>query len=46
MPLRKSASKKAWGQNYGTERKHGKSKKQAAAIAYSVQRRAKGKRSR
>ncbi len=43
MPLRKGSSRKTWTQNYKTERKHGKSKKQSAAIAYAVQRRAKGR---
>lgn len=41
MPLDKSGSKEAWGKNYGTEIHAGKSPDQAAAIAYSVQRKAK-----
>ncbi len=43
MPLRKGSSRSTWVTNFKTERKHGKSKKQAAAIAYAVQRRAKGR---
>jgi len=44
MPLVKSASKKALSQNIATEIRHGKPQKQAVAIAYSEQRRArKGK---
>jgi len=43
MPLKKSASKKAFAANLKTELKHGKKKKQALAIAYSVQRKAKKK---
>lgn len=42
MPLKKSASKKAVGQNIKTEMKAGKPRKQAIAIALSVQRRARG----
>lgn len=41
MPLKKSASKKAFVQNLKTEIAHGKPKKQALAIAYSVKRKAK-----
>ena len=41
MPLRKSSSKKAVGQNIRAERKAGKPEKQAVAIALSVQDRAK-----
>lgn len=41
MPLIKSKSKKAIGKNIATEIKAGKPPKQAAAIAYSVQREAK-----
>lgn len=41
MPLKKSPSKKALTQNIKTEIKAGKPQKQAAAIAYSVQRKAK-----
>lgn len=44
MPLKKSASKKAFVSNLKTELKHDKPKKQALAIAYSVQRKAKGKK--
>lgn len=43
MPLRRGKSRSTWAANYKTERKHGKPKKQAAAIAYAVQRRAKGR---
>lgn len=42
MPLQKSSSKKAFTKNLKTELKAGKPKKQALAIAYDVQRRAKG----
>lgn len=41
MPLVKSTSKKARGQNIATEIRAGKPPKQAAAIAYSIQREAK-----
>lgn len=41
MPLVKSASKKAMSRNIKTEMAAGKPQKQAVAIAYSVQRRAK-----
>ena len=41
MPLIKSTSKKARGKNIATEIRAGKDPKQAAAIAYSVQREAK-----
>ena len=41
MPLKKSASKSALQDNIKTEVKSGKEPKQAAAIAYSVQRQAK-----
>ncbi len=41
MPLKKSASKKAFKENVKKEIKSGKKPKQAAAIAYSVQRNAK-----
>ena len=41
MPLKKSASKKAREQNIRTEIKAGKPPKQAVAIGYSVQRKAK-----
>lgn len=43
MPLKKSKSKAAFVSNLKTELKHGKPKKQALAIAYSVQRKAKRK---
>ena len=42
MPLVKSGSKKAMGQNIKTEMAAGKPQKQAVAIAYSVARRSKG----
>jgi hypothetical protein len=38
MPLKKSTSKKAFGQNVKTEMAAGKPQKQAVAIAYSEQR--------
>lgn len=41
MPLIKSTSKKAIGKNIATEIRAGKPPKQAAAIAYSMQREAK-----
>lgn len=44
MPLKKSGSKAAVGQNIKTEMKAGKPQKQAVAIALDVQRRAKGKK--
>lgn len=40
MPLVKSSSKKAVGQNYKAERAAGKPPKQAIAIALNVQRQA------
>jgi len=43
MPLKKSGSKKAFESNLKAELKVGKPKKQALAIAYSVQREAKKK---
>lgn len=46
MPLRKSASKKAVGDNIKTEVKAGKPKKQAIAIALDTQRRAGGRKNR
>jgi hypothetical protein len=46
MPLIKSKSKKAVGPNYKAEIAAGKPKKQAIAIALSVQRRAAGKKAR
>ena len=41
MPLKKSKSKKAVGDNIKAEMKAGKPQKQAVAIALSVQRKAK-----
>lgn len=43
MPLVKSASKEAFSTNVAKERGAGKPIKQALAIAYSTQRRARGK---
>ena len=43
MPLVKSGSKKAFGENVKREMRAGKPQKQAVAIAYSVQRKAGGK---
>ncbi len=43
MPLTKSSSKKAVGQNIKAERKAGAPLKQAVAIALSTQRRARAK---
>ena len=43
MPLKKSASKKAFKSNLKAELRAGKPKKQALAIAYSVKRRARNK---
>ena len=40
MPLKKSSSKEAFGQNVGAELAAGKPKKQALAIAFDTQRRA------
>lgn len=44
MPLKKSSSKKAFGQNVATEMRAGKPQKQAVAIAYSVKREAEGRK--
>lgn len=44
MPLKKSPSKKAFKKNIAEEIKAGKKPSQAAAIAYSVQRKAKAKK--
>ncbi len=44
MPLVKSASKGAFRRNIKTEMAHGKPQKQAVAIAYSVKRKAQGKK--
>lgn len=43
MPLKHSTSKKAFEHNVRAEMKAGKPPKQAVAIAYSVQRKAKSK---
>ena len=43
MPLKKSSSKKAFKENIKAEVKAGKKPNQAVAIAYSVQKRAKGR---
>jgi len=45
MPLNKSSSKKAFQENLITEIKSGKPIKQALAIAYSIKRSAKKRRS-
>lgn len=44
MPLNKSGSKKAFGQNVRAEVKAGKPVKQAVAIAYATQRKASGRK--
>ena len=44
MPLKKSTSKEAFKSNIRAEVNAGKSQAQSVAIAYSVQRRAKGKK--
>lgn len=44
MPLRKCASQNCFERNLKTELKSGKPIKQALAIAYSVQRKAKAKK--
>lgn len=44
MPLKKSASKKAFSENVKTEMAHGKLQKQAVAIAYATQRKAQAKK--
>jgi hypothetical protein len=44
MPLVKSASKGAFRKNIKAEMKAGKPQKQALAIAYSVKRKAQGKK--
>lgn len=44
MPLVKSKSKKAFSSNIRKEIQAGKPQKQAVAIAYSVKRKAKGKK--
>ncbi len=40
MPLIKSTTKKAFGENVSTEMNAGRPQKQALAIAYSIKRRA------
>lgn len=40
MPLKKSASKRAFGENVAAEMRAGKPQRQALAIAYSVKREA------
>jgi hypothetical protein len=44
MPLKKSTSKKAFKENIKAEVNAGKPLKQSVAIAYAVQRKAKGKK--
>jgi hypothetical protein len=44
MPLMKSKSKKAFGENVAKEREAGKPEKQAVAIAYAVKRESEHKR--
>jgi hypothetical protein len=44
MPLKKGKSKKTLQDNIRTEIKAGKKPNQAAAIAYSIQRKSKGKK--
>ena len=44
MPLTKSTSKKAFSKNVSAEVKAGRPQRQAVAIAYSVKRKAAGKR--
>jgi hypothetical protein len=46
MPLKKSKSDKAVGENIKTELAAGKKRSQAIAIALSTQRRAKGKKAK
>jgi hypothetical protein len=46
MPLKKSTSKKAFSSNVRAEMRAGKPQKQAVAIAYSVKRKAAGKKKR
>ena len=46
MPLKKSASKKAFSENVKTEMAHGKPQKQALAISYAVKREAQKKASK
>lgn len=44
MPLKQGTSNKTRSENIATEIRHGKDPKQAAAIAYSVQRKNEGKK--
>ena len=44
MPLKKSTSKKAFGENVKAEIKAGRPQKQAVAIAYATKRAAQGKK--
>lgn len=44
MPLKKSASKKAFKSNVAAEIRSGKKPSQAVAIAYSVKRKAQGRK--
>lgn len=46
MPLKKSSSKKALKKNIATEVKAGRPVKQAVAIAFSVKRKASGKKAK
>ena len=46
MPLNKSTSKKAFSQNVAAEMNAGRPQKQAVAIAYSVKRKAAGKKTK
>lgn len=44
MPLKKSASKRAFSDNVRREMQAGRSQKQSVAIAYSVKRKAAGRK--
>lgn len=46
MPLKKSKSKKAFSENIKAEIEAGRPQKQAVAIAYSVKRKAEGKKAK
>ena len=46
MPLKKSASKKAFGENIAAEIRAGRPQKQAVAIAYATKRAAQRKRAK